>query len=156
MWVWFWWDCYIITKGFELFFSTYCNKSKNCPWIPQKFCWQLFSIIAGEQNYCPGTAKRLIWAAVIKVAGKKGLIGHRCSHPGDGGTKSGHPSPVPLCPPKVVLQNNGHLEPPVQKWSNQCLPMFPQQCVCTNLTAMHPTLADTFYGRTISYAPGHT
>ena len=82
------------------------------------------------KRYWPGTAKRLIHCSHQgRRLAKKVLIGHRCSHPGDGGKKIGDPSPVHMrpstevaiqndgnlwihgCPPKVAIQNNGNLGP---------------------------------------------
>ena len=106
------------------------KKPKSCPWTLQKSCWQLLSIIPGDQTLLARYCKKANTLQSSRSSpGKKVLIGHRCSHPGDGGKKIGDPSPVHMrpstkvaiqndgnlsvhgCPPKVAIQNNGNLGP---------------------------------------------
>ena len=118
------------------------KKPKSCPWTLQKSCWQLLSIIPGDQTLLARYCKKANTLQSSRSSpGKKVLIGHRCSHPGDGGKKIGDPSPVHMrpstkvaiqndgnlwihgCPPKVAIQNNGNLGPLASR-SKKRLPIF--------------------------------
>ena len=97
MWVWFWWDCYIITNWFGPFFNL-LQQVQDLSLISAKVLLIIIVNYCGRPKLLSRNCKKANVAAVIKVTSKKSLIGHRCRHPGDGGTKIGHPSPVPQCP----------------------------------------------------------
>ena len=138
------------------------KKPKSCPWTLQKSCWQLLSIIPGDQTLLARYCKKANTLQSSRSSpGKKVLIGHRCSHPGDGGKKIGDPSPVHGCvqAPKKQSKMMAIFEFTVvlQKLRSKIMatlgPLRPEVKSANILRSN--CKAFNFYGR-ISSAPGHT